>query len=206
MPGNPAPDLVADGASLDELAAAAQACTACELYRRATQAVFGTGPPDARVILVGEQPGDREDESGEPFVGPAGRILDRALAEAGIDRDAVYVTNTVKHFKWRQGKPGWRRLHAKPDRSEVSACLPWLEAEVYRLDPRLVVGLGATACQAMLGSSIRVTKDRGEIREWNGRDVLVTVHPSSLLRDRERRVEQMQAFVGDLTGIAPYLR
>lgn len=206
MPGNPAPDLVADGASLDELAAAAQACTACELYRRATRAVFGTGPPDARVILVGEQPGDREDESGEPFVGPAGRILDRALAEAGIDRDAVYVTNTVKHFKWRQGTPGWRRLHAKPDRSEVSACLPWLEAEVYRLDPRLVVGLGATACQAMLGSSIRVTKDRGEIREWNGRDVLVTVHPSSLLRDRERRVEQMQAFVGDLTGIAPYLR
>lgn len=202
---NPAPILSSEGASLEALAEAAAGCTACELYRDATQAVFGDGPPEARLMLVGEQPGDKEDVEGLPFVGPAGRVLDDALDRAGLDRSDVFLTNTVKHFKWKQGK--WRRLHAKPDKGEVSACLPWLEAEAAEVGPELIVGLGATACQAMLGNDVRVTRDRGQTRDWNGRPVLITVHPSSLLRMRDRgdRAAAMEAFVADLRGAAGHL-
>jgi DNA polymerase len=167
---NPAPRLLAAGADVEGLASAAQGCTACDLYRNATQAVFGEGPVPAEVMLVGEQPGDREDEQGHPFVGPAGRLLDRALEEAGLDRRRVYVTNVVKHFKWTAR--GKRRLHDKPDREEVAACLPWLAAELELVDPVVVVCLGATAAQALLGASFRVTRQGGQLLPWEGRQVL----------------------------------
>src|SRR5881398_3556416 len=153
---------------LDELRAAARGCRGCHLYRDTTQTVFGEGPPDARVVMVGEQPGDIEDRRGEPFVGPAGKVLDRAIVEAGLDRSATYVTNAVKHFKHRPAAPGKRRIHQTPDRTEIMACQPWLVAEFMLLHPQAVVVLGATAAKALLGPAFRVTRSRGEPMPWPG--------------------------------------
>lgn len=193
MPGKPpttssARPFVPEQASLDELRAAAPACKACELYANATQVVFGAGAPGARVMLVGEQPGDQEDLQGQPFVGPAGRLLDKAIAEAGLDRAAVYLTNAVKHFKFR--REGKRRIHEKPRISEVRACHPWLEAEVATVRPAVVVCLGATAAQAVVGPSVRVTRDRGRVLESPWGPAVASVHPSAVLRadDEQRRV------------------
>jgi len=194
---NPALDL--HGASLSKLRDAAAGCHACELYAGATQTVFGEGRVHAAVMLVGEQPGDHEDREGHPFVGPAGRILDDALAAAGIDRTAVYVTNAVKHFKW--SARGKRRIHQKPDAREVAACRPWLTAEIERVRPQVLVCLGATAAQALLGPSFRVTKQRGQpVDSPLAPVVLATVHPSSILRapDAAARDAAFAAFVADL--------
>ena len=181
--------------SLTELRSEAQTCTRCDLYRNATQTVFGEGDPHARLVLMGEQPGDREDVEGRPFVGPAGHILDRALDAAGIDRHQVYVTNAVKHFKWkRQGKV---RLHQKPNAEEVRACAAWWRAELDDIDPEVVVLLGATAAQAALGSKVRVTRDRGVVIPGTDAfpyDALVTLHPSAVLRMRD--AERDAAFDG----------
>jgi len=188
---------------LDSLRAAAPGCRGCELYRDATQVVFSAGGPRAAIVLVGEQPGDREDEEGEPFVGPAGRILDRALADAGIDRGAVYLTNAVKHFRFhRQGK---RRIHEKPAVGNIVACHPWLEAELAAVDPAVVVCLGATAARSVLGRTARIQEERGRIQESaDGRAVLVTTHPSALLRQRDDPGwdAAYDAFVGDLAAAA----
>ncbi|MBW3588238.1 MAG: UdgX family uracil-DNA binding protein [Actinobacteria bacterium] len=206
MRKNPAPELLERGASLDEVAESARGCTACDLYKNATQTVFGEGSARAEVMLVGEQPGDQEDVSGEPFVGPAGKLLDRALEEAGIDRRKTYVTNVVKHFKWMP--KGKRRIHKKPNREEITACRPWLEAEIALVKPRVVVCLGATAAQALLGASFRVTKDRGKFVEWDLEPmVTATVHPSSILRaDDQRRASEFAALVADLKGVAGALK
>jgi len=193
--------------SIADLAAEAAGCTRCELYRCGTQTVFGDGPDDADVVLVGEQPGDKEDLAGEPFVGPAGRVLDEALAEAGIDRERAYVTNAVKHFRWEA--KGKARIHKKPGRTHVNACRPWLDAELEVLQPALVVCLGATAAQALLGPSFKVTKERGRILRDTGHGpaVVATVHPSSILRGPpEDRRKNMAAFVADLRVAAEALR
>jgi DNA polymerase len=194
-------------ATLADAAAAAQNCRACDLWKRATQTVFGSGPLNADMMLVGEQPGDREDREGKPFVGPAGQLLDRALAAAGIDRSGVYVTNVVKHFSWEErGK--WR-IHKKPKPDQVRACRPWLDAEIAAVRPRVLVCLGATAAQALLGSSFRVSLRRGEfVPSPLAPHVLTTVHPSSLLRapDDETRHAEMQRFVSDLKMAAAALR
>jgi len=185
-------------AALAELRRAAAGCTDCELYREGTQAVFGEGPAAARFMFVGEQPGDREDREGHPFVGPAGRILDRALDRAAIDRHEVYVTNAVKHF---HNEPrGKKRIHRKPNLSHVRACEHWLRAELAAVQPEIVVALGATAVQALLPRDVRVTADRGRILPSElGPAVLVTVHPSSILRAAdEDRATAMRAFVRDL--------
>lgn len=189
------------GVDLQGLRRAAARCQACDLYRNATQTVFGEGGEDARLMLVGEQPGDREDIAGEPFVGPAGRLLDEALATAGIDRATVYVTNAVKHFMWRRAPSGKRRLHQKPDRAEVEACRPWLEGEVARVRPELVVLMGATAAQAILGSAFRVTRDHGRVLPTSlGPPALATIHPSAVLRARtaEERASALTGLVADL--------
>jgi DNA polymerase len=190
---------------LDSLRTAASGCKGCALYERATQTVFGEGPAHARVLMVGEQPGDKEDLAGTPFVGPAGQLLDRALADAGVDRDAVYVTNIVKHFKWRPA--GKRRIHQKPNTEEVKACWPWLEAEVASVKPEVVVCLGAVAAQGVLGRDFKVTQRRGEVLESShGWRVTATVHPSSILRaDDHRRQTEYDAFVRDLRAVAPLL-
>jgi uracil-DNA glycosylase len=193
---------LAGQADLDDLRRAATGCQACDLYRNATQTVFGEGGEGARLMLVGEQPGDREDIAGEPFVGPAGRLLDEALEAAGVDRAAVYVTNVVKHFKWRRAPSGKRRLHQKPDRGEVEACRPWLEGEVARVRPQLLVLMGATAAQAVLGSAFRVTRDRGRVQPTSlGPPALATIHPSAVLRSRtsEERAEALKGLVDDLS-------
>ena len=191
--------------SLRTLAAAARGCTGCELYANATQTVFGEGAAHARVMLVGEQPGDHEDREGHPFVGPAGRLLDDALDAAGIDRASVYVTNAVKHFKWQPR--GKRRIHATPNGLEIAACRPWLDAEMTAVDPDLVVCLGATASQALLGRSFRVTQHRGEVMEVGDRHVTVTVHPSSILRapDDETRRTGFNDLVRDLRLASTWL-
>jgi DNA polymerase len=192
-------------ADLPALAAAVQDCRGCDLFERASQAVFGRGAPHARVVLVGEQPGDAEDRQGAPFVGPAGRLLDRALADVGIDPADTYTTNAVKHFKWTPAPGGGkRRIHATPDTWEVDACRPWLDAELALLDPEVIVVLGATAGRALLGPSFRVTKSRGALIERDGVPLLPTVHPSSVLRapDRETAYE---AFVSDLRVAAAFL-
>lgn len=185
--------------SLDQLRLEAAKCQACDLYKDATQTVFGDGPDHSRLMLVGEQPGDQEDLQGKPFVGPAGKLLERALDEAGIDRRRVYLTNAVKHFRFtRRGK---RRLHEKPNASQVRACRPWLQAEVEVVRPRLLVLLGATAAQAVLGPAFRVSRQRGEVLESPlGVPVLATVHPSSILRatDDESRDAAMASFIADL--------
>ena len=188
-----------DTASLAKLREASRHCTACPLYKRAIQTVFGEGPKDASMMLVGEQPGDYEDVAGKPFVGPAGQIMDRALEEAGIDRSQVYVTNAVKHFKWEPR--GKRRIHQKPNSREIAACRPWLEAELRLVKPKLLVCLGATAAQAIFGPSFRVTRERGKVLSSKfAPRVLATVHPSSLLRqpDEESRQREYKRFVSDL--------
>ena len=185
--------------NLSEVREASRECTACHLYKRATQTVFGEGPKNAPIMLVGEQPGDYEDVAGKPFVGPAGKIMDRALEEAGIDRSHVYVTNAVKHFKWEPR--GKRRIHKKPNSREIAACRPWLEAELRLVKPKLLVCLGATAAQAIFGPSFRVTRERGKVLSSNfAPRVLATVHPSSLLRqpDEESREREYDRFVVDL--------
>jgi DNA polymerase len=203
-------DFIPQDESLPILRDAVQHCQGCGLYAFATQAVFGAGPTNAKVMLVGEQPGDREDVEGEPFVGPAGQLLDRALLDARIDRSAVYVTNIVKHFKWKHAghKPGKRRLHDKPDQYEVTACRPWLEAEIARVKPRVVVCLGATAAQGFLGGSFRVTRQRGEFFPSHlGPTITATVHPSSILRapDGDAREREYGAFVDDLRRVREWL-
>jgi DNA polymerase len=192
--------------TLPRLREAVEGCRGCPLWRKATQAVFGEGRARAPVMLVGEQPGDQEDLEGRPFVGPAGRVLDDALAEAGIDRGATYVTNAVKHFKWEAR--GKRRIHAKPTWSETMACRPWLEAELAVVKPRVLVCLGATAAQSLLGKQFRVTKQRGE---WIDSDlaelVTATIHPSAILRQRdaESRRAELARFVDDLRTVAAVL-
>lgn len=185
---------------------AVQECRACDLWEGATQGVMGEGARHARVVLVGEQPGDREDREGHPFVGPAGRVLDEGLRQAGIARDEVYITNTVKHFRYRaQGK---RRIHQKPDRWQVSACLPWLEAELAMVAPEALVLLGATAGQALLGAQLRVGRDRGRPLDSDlARFVTVTTHPSAILRVREddERTAAMEEFVADLAAVREWL-
>jgi uracil-DNA glycosylase len=202
----PRPEAAAQTRTLPELRRAAVGCRACDLWKDATQTVFGEGREHARILMVGEQPGDREDVEGKPFIGPAGGVLDAGLAEAGIDRASVYITNAVKHFKWKpQGK---RRLHQKPNAAEVSACRPWLDAEIAAVKPELLVCLGATAAQALLGASFRVTQQRGEFLNRPGLPlVMATVHPSSILRapDEESRELEMQAFVRDLKRAAQHL-
>src|SRR5437762_8733295 len=188
-----------DTASWSAVREAAKDCEACHLYKRATQTVFGEGPKGAVMMLVGEQPGDYEDVAGKPFVGPAGKIMDQALEEAGIDRSKVYVTNAVKHFKWEPR--GKRRRRQKPNCSEIAACRPWLEAELRLVKPKLLVCLGATAAQAIFGSSFRVTRERGKVLSSKfAPRVLATVHPSSLLRqpDEQSREREYKRFVVDL--------
>ena len=188
-----------DTSSLNAVREAAAYCTACHLHKRGTQTVFGQGPKSATMMLVGEQPGDYEDVAGKPFVGPAGKIMDRALADAGIDRTQVYVTNAVKHFKWEPR--GKRRIHQKPNSREIAACRPWLEAELRLVRPNLVVAMGATAAQAIFGPGFRVTRERGKVLSSKlAARVLATVHPSSLLRqpDEESREREYKHFVSDL--------
>ena len=198
---------LADARTIAQLRELAQGCRACELWRNATQTVFGEGPRRARVLIVGEQPGNSEDLEGAPFVGPAGRLLDRALVEAGIDRESVYVTNVVKHFKWRRAPSGKRRIHQKPDRAEVEACRPWLEAEVARLRPELIVALGATAAQALLGRTFRVTKQHGEVLPSELGPTLATIHPSAILRAPDDvRDETYAGFVEDLRSAGAALQ
>jgi uracil-DNA glycosylase len=189
--------------TLPALRMAAAGCRGCDLYRDATQTVFGEGPEDARIVMVGEQPGDKEDLAGHPFVGPAGALLDRGIEEAGLTRDDIYLTNVVKHFKFVvRGK---RRIHKKPDLEEIRACIPWLEAELARIEPEVVVLLGATAAQAILGRTFRVTQHRGEFVDSPLAPlVTATVHPSSILRSRtdEERRSAFDAFVKDLRRVA----
>jgi uracil-DNA glycosylase len=176
----------------------AAGCTRCDLYRNATQTVFGEGPAPAPLMLVGEQPGDHEDREGEPFVGPAGRVLDQALAAAGIDRQRVYVTNAVKHFKWEPR--GKRRIHQRPSAAEVQACHAWLDEELERVDPEVVVALGAVAVRAVFGKALAVGELRGQIHEQEGRSVVVTVHPASIvrLREAEDRRRALEGLAADL--------
>jgi uracil-DNA glycosylase len=210
---------VPETTNLDKVREAAAGCRGCHLYREATQTVFGEGPPDARVVMVGEQPGDVEDRRGRPFVGPAGKVLDRAITEAGLDRAKTYVTNAVKHFKHKPAAPGKRRIHETPDRTEIVACRPWLVAEFALLHPQAVVALGATAAKALLGPSFRVTKSRGVLLAWpdaayhpedfvgevhDGAFVLATIHPSAVLRADDRE-EAYAGLVADLTVVAKAL-
>jgi uracil-DNA glycosylase len=195
-----ADDWVPESADLETLRAAAQECRGCELHEGTTQAVLGEGALDARVVLVGEQPGDQEDKQGHPFVGPAGRLLDRALEEAGIERDETFVTNAVKHFRYR--REGKRRIHQSPAVSHIRACRPWFDAELALTRPRVVVALGATAGRMLLGSDYRVTKQRGQRLELDdGTPAVGTVHPSSVLRTDDRE-EAYAAFVADLEVVA----
>ena len=193
--------------TLPRLREAAARCRGCGLWQRGTQTVFGEGSPHARIMMVGEQPGDKEDLTGRPFVGPAGAVLDKALEEAGIDRDDVYVTNIVKHFKWEPR--GKRRIHKKPSALEISACRPWLDAEIAATRPDVVVLLGATAAQGVLGRSFRVTHHRGQwVPSEIAPHVLATVHPSAILRapDDETRHEEMRKFVADLKKVVQHIQ
>jgi uracil-DNA glycosylase family protein len=202
----PATELLPVHPTIPSLQKAAKNCRACDLWERGTQTVFGEGGSHARVVFVGEQPGDKEDLEGKPFVGPAGGLLDKALVEAGIDRTKVYVTNAVKHFKWEPR--GKRRIHKKPNAVEIAACRPWLDAEIAVLKPKVVVCLGATAAQALLGRDFRVTQHRGEFIESPiAPYVMATVHPSSILRapDDETRHEEMRRFVADLKKLSHLL-
>lgn len=199
-------DLLPDRLSISTVRAAAKDCRACDLWKRGTQTVFGEGPKKAALMLVGEQPGDQEDLTGHPFVGPAGKLLDRALVEAGIDRSTVYLTNVVKHFKWEPR--GKRRIHKKPNAAEITACRPWLETEITLVKPAAIVCLGATAAQALLGKGFKVTAHRGAfVSSALAPLVMATVHPSSLLRapDEETRRRETQRFIQDLRAIAKRL-
>lgn len=203
-------------ADLGQLRESARACRGCDLYRNATQTVFGAGSPHARVVLVGEQPGDIEDRRGQPFVGPAGKVLARAIGDAGLDRSQMYVTNAVKHFKYKPAAPGKRRIHQTPDRIEIVACRPWLVAEFALLKPEIIVALGATAGKALLGPDFRVTKSRGVLLPWpdsadNPADfppdkasILATIHPSAVLRADDRE-DAYQSLVADLSVVAAAL-
>jgi uracil-DNA glycosylase family protein len=207
QPGQPVPELIPDRPSIPKVRDVARDCKACDLYKRGTQTVFGEGPSRADVMMVGEQPGDAEDLAGHPFVGPAGKLLDRALEEAGIDRARVYVTNVVKHFKWEPR--GKRRLHAKPNAKEIGACKPWLDTEIALVRPRVIVCLGATAAQALLGRGFKVTQQRGTfVPSALAPRVTATVHPSSILRapDDESRRAEMAEFVKDLKTVAKAIR
>jgi DNA polymerase len=197
--------LVPDRPSLKKLKEAAAGCTACPLHETGTQTVFGEGSTKARVVFVGEQPGDQEDQQGKPFVGPAGKLLDKALEDAGIDRSQVYVTNAVKHFKWQAR--GKRRIHQKPNWSEIPACRPWLEAELEVIEPRVLVCLGATAAQALLGRDFRVTQQRGELVDSDlAENVIATIHPSSILRaDADTRELEFRELVRDLEVVARFI-
>lgn len=203
VPGKSEHDLfVPPSTNLAELREASKRCQNCDLYKHGTQTVFGEGAPDAKIMLIGEQPGDQEDLKGRPFVGPAGKLLDAALTEAGIDRKKVYVTNAVKHFKWEPR--GKRRIHKKPNAAEIAACRPWLEAEITALRPKVIVCLGATAAQALFGADFRVTQHRGEFLESTlAPSVMATVHPSSILRapDEETRRQEMTRFIRDLSRV-----
>ena len=194
--------LVPERPTLPKLREAAAGCTACPLHETGTQTVFGEGSAKAEVVFVGEQPGDQEDLQGRPFVGPAGKLFDKALEEAGIDRSQVYVTNAVKHFKWQAR--GKRRIHQKPNWSEIAACRPWLDAELEVIRPRVLVCLGATAAQALLGRDFRVSRQRGELVESDlAENVIATVHPSSILRaDDATREQEYDALVRDLGKVA----
>ncbi|HEY1912661.1 MAG TPA: UdgX family uracil-DNA binding protein [Vicinamibacterales bacterium] len=201
--GNDAAKLVPRRPTLKATRAAAGNCRACDLWKRATQTVFGEGSATATLMLIGEQPGDAEDLSGHPFVGPAGQLLDRALAAAGIDRAAVYVTNVVKHFSWEPR--GKRRIHKKPRISETQACRPWLDVEIALVKPRAIICLGATAAQTLLGRDFKVTAHRGEfVASPLASLVLATVHPSAILRqtDREAREQEMERLIADLRSMA----
>ncbi len=190
---------------LDKLRKAAADCRACPLWKNATQTVFGEGPEKAVVMLVGEQPGDQEDLQGHPFVGPAGRILDEALADAGIPRDKTYVTNAVKHFKWKAR--GKRRIHDKPNWSEVAACHPWLESEIAAVRPRAIVALGATAARAVIGRTVAITRERGQPLESELAPLVVaTFHPSAVLRVQDMKGEMQAALTDDLRVVAGHLR
>jgi DNA polymerase len=205
--GPAVPDQIPARPTLTKIRDLAHDCRACDLYARGTQTVFGEGPTRADVMLVGEQPGDAEDLAGRPFVGPAGKLLDRALTEAGIDRRRVYVTNVVKHFKWEPR--GKRRIHAKPNGTEIAACRPWLETELALVQPRVLVCLGSTAAQALLGKHFRVTTDRGRfVPSPLAERVTATVHPSSILRapNDDARHAEMTRFIADLRGVAAELR
>jgi uracil-DNA glycosylase family protein len=196
--------LVPEKSTIKGLREQADACKACDLWKTATQTVFGEGNPKATIMLVGEQPGDQEDRVGKPFVGPAGKLLDEALAAAGIDRTQVYVTNVVKHFKWTPSERGKRRIHKKPRYSEIQACRPWLAAELSIVRPRILVCLGATAAQSLLGKEFSVTRQHGQLVESElAPFTIATVHPSSILRalDAESRRQQMRAFVDDLKKV-----
>jgi DNA polymerase len=200
-----AADFIPPRPTLAKLREAAARCRGCHLWLLGSKTVFGEGPESASVMLVGEQPGDQEDREGRPFVGPSGRLLDSALEEAGIDRGDVYVTNAVKHFKWERGEKSARRIHKKPNSAEIAACYPWLETEIKLIEPSVIVALGATAAQALLGKAFRVTKERGRpIPSSLGPIVVATVHPSSVLRapDAESRAQAERAFVADLKAAA----
>jgi DNA polymerase len=201
-----AADLIPPGTSLNQLRVIAEGCKACHLWRNATQTVFGEGPSRAKIIFVGEQPGNEEDLAGRPFVGPAGRLLNEALEKAGLDRSRIYVTNVVKHFKFiRRGK---RRIHDKPRASEINACRPWLDAEIDRLEPEVIVCLGATAAQTLLGKDFRVSVQRGEwIESHLAPNVMATVHPSALLRidDETKRHQETAQFIADIKKAAQRL-
>jgi uracil-DNA glycosylase len=204
-----AQDLIPPKPNLRNLAEAAAECKACDLWKRGTQTVFGEGQSEARVMMVGEQPGDREDLTGRPFVGPAGRVLDEALERLGIARKDVYVTNVVKHFSWVPDQRGKRRIHKKPRYSEITACRPWLDAEIAVVKPEVLVCLGATAAQSLLGRDFSVNRHRGELVESPlAPYVIATVHPSSILRavDDESRRRQKEEFTKDLAKVAQLLR
>jgi DNA polymerase len=200
-----AADFLPEELSLPALRGTAAACKGCDLWKLGTQTVFGEGPESAEVMFVGEQPGDQEDRAGKPFVGPAGRLLDKALAEAGIDRSTTYMTNAVKHFKWQAR--GKRRIHQKPTWAEVTACRPWLESEVVVVHPRVLVLLGATAAQSLLGRQFRVTRNRRNLIDSDLADaVTATIHPSAILRgEPEKRETEFAAFVDDLRFVAALL-
>lgn len=207
-------DYLPPGRDLDALAAAAQSCRGCDLYRDAEQVVFGSGPAQARMVLVGEQPGDQEDRRGDPFVGPAGRLLDKALEAAGVDRDLTYVTNAVKHFKFVPAERGKRRIHKTPTRTEVIACRPWVVAEMESVNPDVVVLLGATAAKALLGNDFRVTAHRGDVLRLPADaldgdadpEVVATIHPSAVLRGPpEARDDAFAGLVADLRLAATLL-
>lgn len=204
----PVPELIPARPTLPSLQRAAAHCRGCDLYAKATQTVFGEGPASARVMLIGEQPGDREDLAGRPFVGPAGRVLDEALDQAGIDRDDVYLTNVVKHFRWEGAARGKRRIHKKPRAWEIQACRPWLDAELAVVRPDVVVCLGASAAQALLGRDFSVSRQRGElVKSTLATHVMATVHPSSILRapNSDTRHSEMRRFIADLKKVARVL-
>src|SRR2546423_11386372 len=203
-----AADFIPPNPTLPKLRTAAMTCRGCHLWTLGTQTVFGEGPAHAPVMIVGEQPGDQEDRAGHPFVGPSGRLLDRALEEAAIDRGDVYVTNAVKHFKWERGEKSARRIHKKPNDAEIRACHPWLEEEIRLVKPHVIVCLGATAAQAIMGKNFKVTKERGRaVKSPAGGTVIATVHPSSVLRapDPEARAQAEREFFADIRKVGRQL-